>query len=99
MRKTINRFLVLALGWGLVFLGIIGLFVPILQGVLFILLGLWVLSRESYWALRCLRKMRLKFPNADRRMRELQQKFRKFRQNRKGEDRSGRGSQEEQDDD
>ena len=80
MKKTLNRILVLALGWGLVLLGIVGLFVPILQGILLILLGLWVLSRESHWARRSLWKMRLRFPNADRRMRELQVKFKKFRQ-------------------
>lgn len=89
----------LVLGWGLVLVGIVGLFVPILQGVLFILLGLWVLSRESEWALRCLRKMRLKFPAADRRMRGLQHKFRRFRQGRKEAGRQGCGSQEGPDDD
>ncbi len=83
MKETINRIFVLVLGWSLVVLGIIGLFVPILQGILFILVGLWVLSRESHWARRSLRKMRLKFPTADRRMRELERKLRRSRQDRK----------------
>ncbi len=86
MKETINRISVLVLGWFLVVLGIIGLFVPILQGILFILLGLWVLSRESRWARRCLRKTRSKFPAADQKMSELQRKFRKFRQDRKAQD-------------
>ncbi|MEN8163032.1 MAG: PGPGW domain-containing protein [Acidobacteriota bacterium] len=86
MKKTINRILVLVLGWALVLLGIVGLFVPILQGILFILLGLWVLSRESHWARRCLRRMRLKFPAADRRLRELQRKFRKSGRSSEGKD-------------
>jgi len=82
MKKTITRFLVLVLGWALILLGIIGLFVPILQGILFILLGLWVLSRESQWAHRYLHKMRSRFPAADRRMREWQLKFRRWRRER-----------------
>ncbi len=72
------------LGWALILLGIIGLFVPILQGVLLILLGLLVLSRESQWAHRRLNTLRQRFPAADRRMRDWQQKFRRYRQGRKG---------------
>ncbi|MCK5378914.1 MAG: PGPGW domain-containing protein [Acidobacteria bacterium] len=83
MRKTISRIFILVLGWALIILGVIGLFVPILQGILFILLGLWVLSRESQWAQRWLHKMRLRFPATDRRMREVQRKFRRFRRDRK----------------
>jgi len=82
MKKTMTRILVLVLGWALILLGIVGLFVPILQGILFILLGLWVLSRESRWAQRCLHKMRLRFPATDRRMREWQLKFRRYRRDR-----------------
>lgn len=83
MKKTMTRVLVLVLGWALILLGIIGLFVPILQGILFILLGLWVLSRESQWAHRSLSKMRLRFPAADRRLTEWQHKFRRYRRDRK----------------
>jgi len=42
-----SRILRLVLGWALVGLGIIGLFVPVLQGILLISLGLLMLSRES----------------------------------------------------
>ncbi len=83
MKKTVTRVLVLVLGWALILLGVIGLFVPILQGILFIFLGLWVLSRESQWAHRSLHKMRLRFPGTDRRMREWQLKFRRYRRDRK----------------
>ena len=78
MKKTIKRIFALVLGWALVIFGVIGLFVPILQGILFILLGLWVLSRESLWAQRSLHNLRLKFPTMDRRLSELQGKFRRF---------------------
>lgn len=82
MKETITRVLVLVLGWALVLLGVVGLFVPILQGILFILLGLWVLSRESRWARSCLRKLRLKYPAADRRLKEMQRRFRRSRRGR-----------------
>ena len=84
MKKTITRVLVLILGWALILLGIIGLFVPILQGILFILLGLLVLSRESVWARSSLHKMRLRFPMADRAMRRWQRKLRLLRRDRNG---------------
>lgn len=77
MKKAFNRFFALVLGWFLVGLGIIGLFVPILQGVLLILLGLWVLSRESQWAKRRLHQLRGRFPAADRRLREFKWTSRK----------------------
>jgi len=41
-------------GFGLVILGVIGLFLPVLQGIAFILLGLLLLSREFHWARRLL---------------------------------------------
>lgn len=47
-------------GFGLIALGIIGLFVPILQGILFIMLGLVLLAREYHWARRLLDWVRRK---------------------------------------
>ena len=46
MQAKVNTLLVLLLGWSFVALGVIGLFVPVLQGVLFLLIGLFVLSSE-----------------------------------------------------
>lgn len=37
-------------GWALVVLGLVGLVVPVLQGVLFLFLGLSMLSADSAWA-------------------------------------------------
>lgn len=39
----------LVLGWCLVLLGIIGFFLPILQGVLLVALGAFILSKHSPW--------------------------------------------------
>jgi uncharacterized membrane protein YbaN (DUF454 family) len=49
-RKAVWRVLRLTAGWSLIVIGIVGLFVPILQGILFIASGLAVLSTESRWA-------------------------------------------------
>ncbi len=63
-----RRITVLVLGWTLIGLGVVGLFLPILQGVLFILLGLYVLSRESETARRWLHAMRDRYPSVDHRL-------------------------------
>jgi len=68
VRKHIRRITVLALGWALIGLGVIGLFLPVLQGVLFILIGLYVLSRESETARRWLLKTRERYPSVDEKL-------------------------------
>lgn len=57
-----SRILRLALGWFLVGLGIVGLFLPVLQGVLLLSLGLLVLSRESPALRRLGRRLGDRFP-------------------------------------
>ena len=48
-----KRWLPMPLGWFLITLGVVGLFLPFLQGLLFIALGVGLLSKESprirYW--------------------------------------------------
>lgn len=46
-KKGAKHYLFLALGWIFIFLGILGLFLPILQGILFLAIGLIILSRRS----------------------------------------------------
>ena len=62
MNARIKRVLVLIVGWCFILLGIVGLFVPILQGVLFLLIGLIILSSEYVWAHHLLAKLRQRFP-------------------------------------
>ena len=52
MKAVLRRWLILGLGWASLVLGIAGLFVPTLQGILFILIGPVLLSRESIWIRR-----------------------------------------------
>ena len=47
-------------------MGILGLFLPILQGILFLLVGLIVLSSEYVWAHRLLTRLKERFPRLGR---------------------------------
>lgn len=85
-----------ALGWGFVVLGLAGLVLPILQGVLFLLIGLAILGRHSP-RMRLLR-LRLRrrhpewaarFDEADRRARRLIERIKR----KAGSGRSGRGTE------
>jgi uncharacterized protein len=58
----IKRALVLSVGWGFILLGSVGLFLPVLQGVLFLFIGLVILSSEYVWAHDLLARLRRRFP-------------------------------------
>lgn len=49
-------------------LGVAGLFLPFLQGVLFLLIGVTILSAEYAWARKLLRKLREWFPSLTARL-------------------------------
>jgi uncharacterized protein len=63
VRKRFNRWLVLISGWSFVALGVAGLFLPFLQGVLFLLVGITLLAAEYAWARKLLQKLRERFPS------------------------------------
>ena len=78
MKQRLKRYTVLALGWAFILLGILGLFLPILQGILFLTIGLILLSRESEWAAGKLEWLKTRYPRfgkiydeADRRAQRL----------------------------
>lgn len=52
----------LVVGWIFMVLGVAGLALPFLQGVLFLLIGLVILSSHYGWARLLLRKLRQRFP-------------------------------------
>ena len=66
MNVAVRRFLVLLAGWGCILLGIAGLLLPVLQGILFLLIGLAILSSEYVWAHKLLHKLRRRFPRLAR---------------------------------
>ncbi len=59
-----NRLLMLGLGYSFLGLGVLGLFLPILQGVLFLAIGLIILSRYASWAERLLLWLKNRYPKA-----------------------------------
>ncbi len=68
MARLVKRIAVLALGWGFLLLGIVGLVLPVLQGFLFLLIGLALLSSESETARRILERLRARYPGLSERI-------------------------------
>ena len=62
MKPAAKRRLFLALGWGFVGLGVVGLFVPVLQGILFFLIGLALLARISAQAHWFRQRLKRRYP-------------------------------------
>jgi uncharacterized membrane protein YbaN (DUF454 family) len=63
MRARVKRIAIEVVGWIFIVLGIAGLFLPVLQGILFLLIGLFILSTQYAWAHRLLHRLRERFPN------------------------------------
>jgi len=83
MKAFFKRFFKLALGWALLILGTVGLFLPILQGLLFIFLGVALLSAQSEWVRRGLESLRSRFPRQAAKLQWLKRNLlRKFRRRR-----------------
>jgi uncharacterized membrane protein YbaN (DUF454 family) len=62
----IRRLAIICFGWLFIVLGVAGLFLPVLQGILFLCVGLIILSLEYKWARQILQKGRERFPVVDR---------------------------------
>jgi xanthine/uracil permease len=58
MKRTVIRASRITFGVSCLVLGVVGLFVPFLQGILFMVIGLSLLSRESEYARRGLQWLR-----------------------------------------
>ncbi|HHZ83611.1 MAG TPA: hypothetical protein EYN18_02940 [Nitrospirales bacterium] len=64
MQPQMKKILSLIAGWSFIVLGILGLFLPFLQGILFLLVGLIILSKHYAFAQRWLDKLRHRYPAA-----------------------------------
>lgn len=64
MKPPSKRLLTLILGWSLMVLGVLGLFLPILQGILFLAIGLAILAQEQVWAHNLLLRLKHRFPRS-----------------------------------
>jgi len=51
-------------GYIFLVLGVVGLFLPFLQGVLFLLIGLLILAKNAPWAHNLLERVRERYPKA-----------------------------------
>lgn len=76
MRRIRQKWLTLIVGWTFIVLGIAGLFLPVLQGILFLMIGLIILSSEYAWARNVLAKLRARFPRVAARFQEASEKAR-----------------------
>lgn len=76
---TLKRVAKLVIGWSLIVLGVIGLFLPVLQGILFLLAGLIILSTEHAWAHRLRERLSAKYPAIGRRMDEASAWLKKWK--------------------
>ena len=66
MKARVKHIAIQVVGWIFIVLGIVGLVLPVLQGVLFLLIGLIILSSEYAWAQHLLHKVRTRFPRLSR---------------------------------
>jgi len=68
MKTRVKKVLKLLAGWAFILLGVVGLFLPFLKGILFLFVGLVILSSEYVWAHRLLSKIRNRFPSVTARL-------------------------------
>jgi len=61
-----KRWGVVAAGWLCILLGIVGGFLPVIQGWIFIVAGLLLLSGEYAWAHNLVQRARTRFPKVGR---------------------------------
>jgi hypothetical protein len=62
----VTRAAILGVGYGFLLFGVLGLFLPVLQGVLFIVVGLLILAPHAEWAGRLLTSIKRRHPRAER---------------------------------
>jgi len=62
VKERLKKIGILLLGWIFLFLGILGLFLPFLQGVLFIMIGLAILSSRSKTIRRFMKHLEERYP-------------------------------------
>ncbi|MGI9103970.1 MAG: PGPGW domain-containing protein [Terriglobales bacterium] len=87
MRAQVKRVLLLVLGWTFIVVGIAGLFLPVIQGILCLLIGLFILSTEYVWAHHLLLRLKQKFPKIAAQFENAKEKAQRW---------IGRGSQKKQ---
>jgi uncharacterized membrane protein YbaN (DUF454 family) len=75
---AIKRIGLLIIGWLFIVLGVLGLFLPILQGVLFILIGRAILSSRSEIIKRFLKHLEERYPQHHEQVEKWKAKIRRW---------------------
>jgi uncharacterized membrane protein YbaN (DUF454 family) len=75
---SIKKIGLLIIGWLFIVLGMVGLFLPFLQGILFILIGLAILSSRSETIKRLLKHFGERYPHHHQRIENLREKIRNW---------------------
>ncbi len=70
--------MVLSVGWAFILVGIAGLVLPILPGVLFLIVGLVILSTEYLWAHHVLTKLTSRFPSVAAHLHQATERARRW---------------------
>jgi len=76
--EKFKRIGILVIGWFFVGLGVLGLFLPILQGILFIMIGLAILSTRSEMVKRWLKHLEERHPHYHERMEKWRERMRSW---------------------
>ena len=77
--RNLARIKWLIVGAAFVVLGIVGLFLPILQGILFIVIGLMCLAKGSAWVRSKKMSLKKRFPKFGSKLTLLEQKARDWK--------------------
>jgi uncharacterized protein len=75
MTKTVKRVLRHVFGWLFIVLGVIGLFLPVLQGVLFIVVGVSILTPEIPLFHRTMVRLEDHYPKVFEKAHRMKQRF------------------------
>ncbi|OGQ06437.1 MAG: hypothetical protein A2026_05585 [Deltaproteobacteria bacterium RBG_19FT_COMBO_46_12] len=75
---SIKKIGLLIVGWLFIVLGVLGLFLPFLQGILFILIGLAILSSRSQIIKRFLKHLEQHYPHHHERIEHWRRKIRSW---------------------
>lgn len=74
-RKPLLRVAQDVFGWTFLIIGVLGVFLPLLQGVLFIVIGLTILSTRYAFARRLLARLEKKYPEIYAKVERLKVRF------------------------
>lgn len=79
--SRVRRIAMVITGWGFVAGGVAGLLLPVLQGILFLLIGLIILAKEYSWARRLILYLRARYPRLNTWLTKALAKVATFREN------------------